>query len=120
MCIGTQELSAWIFPQIIIANDSIQIIQKIKNGEITSLFINKKERLIQNIWYEAKSYPTKGFKVRPFFHCVGKPIAPHLSQKDRVWLKVEIQDYIELIRPKNQGGKWYLANKLKILNDEIL
>jgi len=55
-----------------------KLFRKLKSGEITSLFINK---------------------------------------KDRVWLKVEIQDYVEMNRPTSQGGKWYLANKIRILNE---
>jgi len=38
-----------------------------------------------------------------------------LSEKDRVWLKVEMLNYIEFERPKSQGGMWYLAKNIKIL-----
>jgi hypothetical protein len=95
-----------------------KLFRKLKNGEITSLFINKKERLSYNKWYEAKDYPTKGYAIRPFWHCVGKPEAPHLTTKNRVWLKVEIEDYIEYKRPAHQGCNWYLAKKIRILNNE--
>jgi len=33
----------------------------------------------------------------------------------RIWVKVEIEDYSEYDRPESQGGKWILANKMKIL-----
>ena len=93
-----------------------KLFRKLKDGSLTSLFINKTRRLPSNQWLKAESFPTKGFAIRPYWHCCSKPEAPHLSQKGRVWAKVEIKDFIEFQRPNNQGGKWYLANKIKILN----
>jgi hypothetical protein len=29
----------------------------------------------------AESHPTKGFALRPFWHCTSTPSAPHLSEK---------------------------------------
>ena len=92
-----------------------KLFRKLKNGTITSLFINKKVPLQFNTWLEAECHPTKGFKVRPYWHCTSEPIAPHLSEKNRVWLKVEMEDYQEFKRPQSQGGLWYLAGKIKIL-----
>ena len=92
-----------------------KLFRQLKSGEITSLFINKTDRLEIDKWLEAECHPTKSFKVRPYWHCTEKPDAPHLSMKDRVWRKVEIEDYIEFDRPINQGGKWLLAKKMKIL-----
>jgi hypothetical protein len=88
------------------------------NGDITSLFINKNEPLVFNEWLEAEEYPTKGFKLRPYWHCTGKPIAPHLSKKNRIWVVVEMEDYEEFDRPESQGGMWYLAKRIRLL--EIL
>lgn len=93
-----------------------KLFRELKNGDITSLFINKKERLVKGVWLEAKEYPTDGYKFRPYWHCTEKPEAPHLSEKNRVWLKVEISDYEVFDRPEHQGGKWYLAKNMKILN----
>jgi hypothetical protein len=93
-----------------------KLFRQLKNGEITSLFINKKRRLPYNEWLEAEEHPTDGYKFRPFWHCTEKPNAPHLSEKDRIWLKVEISDYEEFDRPEYQGGKWYLAKNMRILN----
>lgn len=87
-----------------------------KCGDITSLFINNTKVLPLNTWIEAKGHPTPGFKFRPFWHCTEQPNAPHLSMKGRIWLKVEMEDFEELIRPENQGGKWFLAKKIKILS----
>jgi hypothetical protein len=96
-----------------------KLFRKLKNGEITSLFINKKIKLPFDKWLIAENHPTKGFANRPFFHCTSKPYAPHLSMKNRIWVEVEIDDYIELKRPELQGGLWYLAKKIK-LNKEII
>jgi hypothetical protein len=86
-----------------------------KNGDITSLFINKTERLEFNEWLEARCFPTKGFAVRPFWHCTSEPVAPHLSEKGRVWVKVQMDNFEEFQRPQNQGGLWFLAKRIKLL-----
>jgi len=95
-----------------------KLFRKLKSGNITSLFINKSRSLPLNEWLQAECIPTKGFKVRPYWHCTETPNAPHLSEKDRIWLKVEIKDYTEFIRPDTQGGKWFLANQIKILPND--
>lgn len=92
-----------------------------KDGTLGSLFINRKMIIPVNKWLIAKCYPTKGFKVRPGFHICPKPCAPHLklnlkSGEKRIWKKVEMIDYIEEIRPVSQGGLWYLANKIRVIN----
>ncbi len=97
-----------------------KLFRELKTGEITSLFINKCVRLPINEWLEGDCYPTKGFAVRPGWHCTAQPVAPHLkmrlaSGEKRVWKKVLMLDYTEELRPENQGGLWYLANKIKIL-----
>ena len=92
-----------------------KLFRELKSKEITSLFINKTERLKRDVWLEARSYPTEGYKLRPFWHCTEKPFAPHLTEKGRIWLEVEMKDYTEFNRPVFQGGKWYLAKKIKIL-----
>jgi len=94
---------------------SYKLFRQLKNGDITSLFINKKERLQRGVWLEAREFPTDGFKFRPFWHCTEKPIAPHLSEKNRVWLKVEMEDFEEYQRPLIQGGKWFLAKRIRII-----
>ena len=85
-----------------------KLCRLLKSGDVTSLFINKSYRLPFNLWLDAESYPTKGFKIRTYWHTTSKPIAPHLSNKGRVWVKVEIENYTELKRPDNQGGLWFL------------
>jgi hypothetical protein len=88
-----------------------------KNGTIGSLFINRKKVLEENVWYKAEEHPTKGYAMRPGWHVTENPIAPHLSPKGRVWRKVEIEDYYEFVRPNSQGGKWYIAQKMKVIGE---
>ena len=85
-----------------------------KNGDITSLFINKQRVLKVGEWMHADNYPTKGFQERMGWHSLKKKSAPHLSKNGRIWAEVEIDDYKEFTRPKSQGGIWFLSNKMKI------
>ena len=74
---------------------------------------------ISGKWMDAKCFPKKGFKVRTGFHAMLTPNAPHLSQKGRVWVKVELDGKIEINdRPATQGGRWVLGQKMRVL--EIL
>lgn len=86
-----------------------------KDGSIGSLFINRKARIPLNKWMMAQSYPTKGYKVRPYWHCTSEPIAPHLTEKDRAWYKVEIANFGVMTRPPSQGGTWYLAGMMRVI-----
>ena len=88
-----------------------------KNGTLGSLFINRKRIIPIGTWLTAENYPTKGYAVRPGWHVTLKPIAPHLTTKGRIWMKVEIKDYKEIQRPESQGGLWLLANKMRVLHE---
>lgn len=93
-----------------------KLCRELKNGEITPLFINSTYRLPFGKWLPAeKTHKKKGFAYRPFWHCTSHPIAPHLTEKNRVWVEVEMEDYAEFKRPKNQGGIWFLAERIKII-----
>lgn len=97
-----------------------KLFRQTKDGNITSLFINKKRRLPIGEWMDHENIPTKGFAVRPGWHCTAQPHAPHLKERlangeVRVWREVEMQDYTEEIRPESQGGKWFLAKRIRIL-----
>ena len=92
-----------------------KLIRKLKNGELSPLFINKKSRIPMGTWLEAENVPTKGFAVRKGWHCTMEPIAPHLSKKDRVWVKVEVEDIEKYSRPESQGGTWVLAQRMKVI-----
>ena len=93
-----------------------KLFRVLKDGSITSLFINKSIKLERGVWLEAESHPTKGYKERPFWHCTSEPNAPHLSEKNRIWCEVEMEDYTEFKRPEVQGGLWFLAQRIKIKN----
>ena len=86
-----------------------------KDGSLGSLFINRKRKLPTKEWLASEPFPTKGYTFRPMWHCTRNPVAPHLSLKGREWFKVEIEDYLIMERPKSQGGIWYLAKDIKIL-----
>jgi len=92
-----------------------KLMRKKKNNTITSLFINKKIEYKFNVWMDAEFFPTKGFAERIGWHCTFIPYAPHLGIKNRVWVKCEVEDWHSYDRPESQGGKWILANKIKLL-----
>lgn len=87
-----------------------------EDGSLGPLFINKKQKLYVGKTYNAEVHQTTGFKLRPGWHCCQEPEAPHLSKKNRVWCKVSVTGCEKHIRPVNQGGIWYTAKKIKILN----
>lgn len=94
---------------------AFKLIRKRKDGSYGPLFINKKQKLEIGIWYESEDHPTKGYAHRPGWHSLSTKIAPHLTEKNRVWCKVSIREYKEFTRPENQGGLWFLSTYMKIL-----
>jgi hypothetical protein len=88
-----------------------KLVRKLKDGSLSPLFINKKQRLSINDWMVAEAHPTKGYSFRKGWHCLKKPKAPHLSKKDRVWVEVEVENFETFNRPESQGGEWILAEK---------
>lgn len=86
-----------------------------KDGTIGPLFINARQRIPLNKWVRAEDHPRKGFAHRPGWHCVRTPEAPHLTMKGRVWCRVEISDYQVWDTPAHQGGNWFIANKMKVI-----
>jgi len=91
-----------------------KLVRRMKDGSLAPLFINKKSRMPIGVWLEAEEHPTKGFAFRPGWHCTLHKNAPHLSEKGRVWVEVEVDDYQMYNRPESQGGTWVLAQKMKI------
>jgi len=85
-----------------------------KDGTLGPLFINKSQVIPFGVWLEAEDHPTKGYAHRMGWHCGETPNAPHLSEKGRVWCEVEIEDYYTFKRPKNQGGYWLIAMRMKV------
>lgn len=97
-------------------------VRRLKNGKLYPLFINKTIPYVFGKWLEAEFIPTKGFAERKGFHCCFLPIAPHLADvkangEIRVWVEVEVEDYVTYNRPLLQGGKWILANKMKVIRE---
>jgi len=92
-----------------------KLMRLMKDGTLSSLFINRRNRIPLNIWLDAKPFPTKGYAYRKGWHCTLEPHAPHLSEKDRVWVEVELEKYSFFERPISQGGTWVLAQKMKVI-----
>ena len=88
-----------------------------KNGTLGSLFINRKAVIPTDTWLLAEDHPTKGYKHRMGWHILLKPVAPHLSEKGRVWMKVEYQEYETIVRPDSQGGRWVLARQMRVIGE---
>jgi len=96
-----------------------KLFRVLATGELTSLFIDKTTRLPLDLMMQAEEHPTKGYKFRPYWHCTATPKAPHLSDVGRAWYKVEIEDYEVMDRPEHQGGTWYLASRMRIIEEVI-
>lgn len=90
-----------------------------KDGSLGSLFINPKARIPTGKRLVAKKHVTKGFKVRPGWHCVAEPNAPHLSMKGREWRMVWIAGFTEHRRPAAQGGLWYTSKYMIVYDKHI-
>lgn len=94
-----------------------KLVRKRKDGSLGPLFINRRQVLPFGEWLIAENHPTKGYAERPGWHCCNEPNTPHLSMEGRQWLKVEIDDFYEFKRPKNQGGTWLIAKQMKIIEE---
>lgn len=93
-----------------------KLVRKMKDGSLSPLFINQKSRLPIGKWLTAELHPKRGFAVRKGWHCTLSPHAPHLSEKGRTWVVVELDDYKYYNRPESQGGTWVLGQRMKIIN----
>ena len=87
-----------------------------KDGTLGPLFINRKQKLAIGKTYVAEEHKTPGFAFRPGWHICSEQNAPHLSKKDRVWAKVKFSNYTSHVRPESQGGLWYTAKNMTIVN----
>jgi len=92
-----------------------KLLKQRKDGTLGPLFINRKQKLKLHQYYEAEEHPTKGFAFRPGWHVCKEMKAPHLSTKGRVWAKVDIEGYTKHKRPEHQGGVWYTAKYMAII-----
>lgn len=64
---------------------------------------------------EAELHPTKGYANRRGWHGTFRPSAPHLSTRNRAWFVVRSQGVSIVTRPRSQGGKWFIADSIKIV-----
>lgn len=86
-----------------------------RDGSLGPLFINRKQHIIMGVTYQSECHPTKGFAVRPGWHICSTKSAPHLSKKGRVWCKVKFSEHQEHVRPAAQGGLWFTAQSMTVL-----
>ncbi|RLG71210.1 MAG: hypothetical protein DRO11_04915 [Methanobacteriota archaeon] len=93
---------------------AFKLFNQRKNGTLGPLFINRKQIIPIDKWLPAKNIPTKGFAVRPGWHTAPYK-AQYLSEKDRVWMEVEIKNYYKFDRPKHQGGYWLIAKEMRVV-----
>jgi hypothetical protein len=91
-----------------------KLVRLRKNGTLGPLFINARQVMPIGRWMKAEAHRRKGFAFRPGWHASPTPKAPHLSEKGRVWVTVQLKGVTLLQRPAAQGGTWYLAKQMKI------
>ena len=94
-----------------------KLVRKMKDGSLAPLFINQRSRFPLNEWLKAEGHKKKGFAYRKGFHCTLRPEAPHLTEKKRAWVQVEIRDFEMYNRPESQGGMWVLAQEMKVVKE---
>jgi len=97
-----------------------KLLKQRQDGSLGPLLINISQRVPIGRWLESECHPTKGYAIRPGWHCTAKPNAPHLKKilkcgQKRVWCEVEIDGITPFERPKRQGGLWYLAKRMRII-----
>lgn len=93
-----------------------KLFRRRKDGTLGPLFINARQRIPVGEWLPAEAHRKKGFAFRPGWHVLAEQSAPHLrTTGDRVWARVEIEDYTEHRRPESQGGRWFLARRMRVL-----
>jgi hypothetical protein len=99
-----------------------KLFRKRKDGTLGPLFINRKQVIPAGVELPAENHYRKGFKRRMGWHCTFKPHAPHLSMRlsngeQRVWCKVEDENFDRYERPESQGGAWVLAQKMTLIEE---
>ncbi len=94
-----------------------KLLRKRKNGTLGPLFINARQVIPLGQWLTAEAHDTPGYAFHPGWHCTRTPHAPHLSTKGRVWCRVEVEKYEKYDRPESQGGVWFLAQRMLVLEE---
>ena len=101
-----------IYPTVV-----YKLFRKRKDGTLGPLFINARLRIQLGKWMEAEDHPTKGYAHRPGWHATFVPVAPHLSEKDRIWCECQAFNIRRFQRPQSQGGTWVLAKHLRVMRE---
>lgn len=93
-----------------------KLFRQRRDGSIGPLFINRRLRVPINSWLVAEYHPTRGYALRPGWHCGALPKAPHLTERGRVWAECEIPDngFYAFTRPRYQGGEWLIAEAMRV------
>lgn len=92
-----------------------------RDGSLGPLFVDRGLRLKPNFIHIArKDCKHPGLAHRPGFHCCAKPEAPHMKLRlkngeVRVWCRVQIMCYTKHVRPEAQGGTWFTAKYLQVI-----
>jgi hypothetical protein len=92
-----------------------KLFRQHKDGSISPLFINRRLRVPLGEWLPAEDHPTPGYAHRSGWHVTSRAHAPHLSKHRRRWYIVEIEQFERIVRPKSQGGVWYLAQRMRVV-----
>lgn len=93
-----------------------KLFRRRRDGTLGPLFINARQRVPVGTWLWAEDHPTAGYAHRPGWHVLAEREAPHLrTGGDRVWARVEVRHFTEHRRPASQGGLWYLARRMRVL-----
>jgi hypothetical protein len=92
-----------------------KLFRRRADGTLGPLFCGRRQRIPIGRWLRAGVHPAKGLALRPGWHCVETPHAPHLSLRGRVWARVEIRGAKRLVRPASHGGAWLLARQMRVL-----
>ena len=95
---------------------AFKLLRVRNDGSLGSLFINRKAKLPLGKWMRAEAHPMKGYKLRPGWHALALPKAPHLSTRGRRWFLVELRGATSHVRPICQGGIWYTAMAMRIVS----
>jgi len=94
-----------------------KLMKKRKDGTLGPLFINASQRIPVGKWFKAEAHRKKGFAFRPGWHALPQPKAHtrlDTARKDRVWCRVEIEDFREF---KQSNSTWLLAQRMRVLEE---
>lgn len=92
-----------------------KLFKQRKDGSLGSLFVDASRKLPVGEWMPAVNHKPRRLAERPGWHCLKRPVAPHLSERGRTWALVEVDDFKSMVRPESQGGEWVLANRMRII-----